>query len=103
MLAVHFTIWFFSLKFVSVAVTTTIVDATPIFLAILGIILAFIGGTLLTFSKNESYITNNNPLLGILLATIGAITVSIYLVIGKKILKDSPLWPYFGLLTYSHD
>jgi len=136
LLAIHFATWFISLEYVSVAISTTLVDTVPIFLAIfgfiffkekvgvigiIGIIIAFIGGTLLAFVSNipdiKNYLvtdikgelisliqTNNlgfqpNAILGIIFSLIGAITVTFYFLIGKKILQDSPLWPYFALVN----
>ncbi|MCK4844305.1 MAG: DMT family transporter [Candidatus Heimdallarchaeota archaeon] len=113
LLAIHFATWFLSLEYVSVAISTTLVDTVPIFMAIFGfvifkekinwlgitgIIFAFIGGVLLAFATADDT-SQANPVLGIFLALIGALTVTFYFLIGKKILQDSPLWPYFGLVN----
>ncbi|MHA1222754.1 MAG: DMT family transporter [Candidatus Heimdallarchaeaceae archaeon] len=115
-LAVHFATWFLSLNYVNVAISTTLVDTVPIFLAIfgfiffkekinvvgiIGIIIAFLGGVLLAFGSPTSDNTFFNLGLGIILSIIGALTVTFYFLIGKKILKDSPLWPYFALVNLS--
>ena len=112
LLAVHFVTWFISLEYVNVAISTTLVDAVPIFLAIFGFIffkekinvigiigigIAFTGGALLAFSSPVA--DNRNLLLGIMFSLIGALTVTFYFLIGKKILQDSPLWPYFALVN----
>lgn len=112
LLAVHFATWFISLEYVNVAISTTLVDAVPIFLAIFGFIffkekinvigivgigIAFTGGALLAFSSPVA--ENRNLLLGIMFSLIGALTVTFYFLIGKKILQDSPLWPYFALVN----
>lgn len=112
LLAVHFATWFISLEYVNVAISTTLVDAVPIFLAIFGFIffkekinligivgigIAFTGGALLAFSSPVA--DNRNLLLGIMFSLIGALTVTFYFLIGKKILQDSPLWPYFALVN----
>lgn len=136
LLAIHFATWFISLEYVSVAISTTLVDTVPIFLAIFGFIffkekvglfgifgitLAFLGGTLLAFASNITsinqilvynpnedlfnliYKTGTNfqseAILGIVFSIIGAITVTFYFLIGKKVLRDSPLWPYFALVN----
>lgn len=114
LLAVHFATWFISLEYVNVAISTTLVDAVPIFLAIFGFIffkekinvigivgigIAFIGGALLAFSSPVA--ENRNLLLGIMFSLIGALTVTFYFLIGKKILQDSPLWPYFALVNFA--
>ena len=112
LLAVHFATWFISLEYVNIAISTTLVDAVPIFLAIFGFIffkekinaigivgigIAFTGGALLAFSAPVA--ENRNLLLGIMFSLIGALTVTFYFLIGKKILQDSPLWPYFALVN----
>jgi drug/metabolite transporter (DMT)-like permease len=136
LLAIHFATWFISLEYVSVAISTTLVDTVPIFLAIfgfvffrekvsvfgiIGIAIAFVGGTLLAFASNvphiSQYIVSNinenllsfvqhngsetqlGSILGIIFSLVGAITVSFYFLIGKKMLQDSPLWPYFALVN----
>jgi len=116
LLAVHFATWFISLNYVKVAISTTMVDTVPIFLAlfgfiffkekikaagIIGIIIAFTGGVLLAFFSDDAGSTHSNLLLGIMFSLIGALTVTFYFLIGKKILKDSPLWPYFALVNLS--
>ncbi len=113
LLAIHFATWFLSLEYVSVAISTTLVDTVPIFMAmfgfvffrekinrfgIIGIIFAFIGGVLLAFATTDDT-SQGNPVLGIFFALIGALTVTFYFLIGKKILQNSPLWPYFGLVN----
>ncbi|MFW9851883.1 MAG: DMT family transporter [Candidatus Thorarchaeota archaeon] len=115
-LAIHFATWFLSLKHVDVAISTTLVDTVPIFLAIFGFIffrekiralgiigisIAFTGGVLLAFALPNTSAPQQNPMLGIVFALIGAITVAFYFLIGKKILKDSPLWPYFAIVNLS--
>ncbi len=118
-LAIHFATWFLSLEYVSVAISTTFVDTVPIFMAIFGfllfkekinvigitgIIITIIGGVLLAFSANDatnSYAFDQSSIIGIILAIIGALTVTFYFLIGKKVLRDSPLWPYFGLVNIS--
>lgn len=112
-LAIHFATWFLSLNYVSVAISTTLVDTVPIFLAILGfiffrekvniygvigIILSVSGGIALSMSTKSSP-EHTNPIVGIVLSLFGAITVSFYFIIGKKILSDSPLWPYFAVVN----
>ncbi len=116
LLAVHFATWFISLDYVNVAISTTMVDTVPIFLAIfgfiffkekiktigiIGIMIAFTGGVLLAFFSDDSSTGQTNLLLGIAFSLIGALTVTFYFLIGKKILQDSPLWPYFALVNLS--
>ncbi|MHA2256075.1 MAG: DMT family transporter [Candidatus Heimdallarchaeaceae archaeon] len=116
LLAIHFATWFISLDYVSVAISTTLVDTVPIFLAIfgfvffkekvniigvIGIIVAFGGGALLAFASPANNDLQSNLILGIGLSLIGALTVTFYFLIGKKILQDSPLWPYFAFVNLS--
>ncbi|MCG3221504.1 MAG: EamA family transporter [Candidatus Heimdallarchaeota archaeon] len=115
-LAIHFATWFVSLDYVSVAISTTLVDTVPIFLAIfgflffkekinvlgvLGIVIAFGGGALLAFASPGTNDIQGNLVLGIGFSIIGALTVTFYFLIGKKILQDSPLWPYFAIVNLS--
>jgi len=51
LLAVHFATWFISLEYVNVAISTTLVDAVPIFLAIFGFI----------FFKEKINVNKQNP------------------------------------------
>lgn len=116
LLAIHFATWFVSLGFTSIAISTTLVDTVPIFLAVFGYIffkekvnyigmigigLAVTGGILLAFNSTNETSNQSNSVLGINLALIGALTVAFYFLIGKKILKNAPLWPYFALVNLS--
>ena len=116
LLAIHFATWFVSLGFTSVAISTTLVDTVPIFLAvfgymffkekvnyigIIGICIALIGGVLLAFSSTNDTTAQSNQILGIVLSLIGALTVAFYFLIGKKVLQDAPLWPYFAFVNLS--
>jgi drug/metabolite transporter (DMT)-like permease len=115
-LAIHFATWFISLDYVSVAISTTLVDTVPIFLAVfgflffkekvnflgvIGIVIAFGGGALLAFASPGGNGSQTNLIVGIALSLIGALTVTFYFLIGKKILQDSPLWPYFAIVNLS--
>ncbi|MCK5303651.1 MAG: DMT family transporter [Candidatus Heimdallarchaeota archaeon] len=116
LLAIHFATWFVSLGFTSVAISTTLVDTVPIFLAVFGYIffkekvnyigiigigIALTGGVLLAFSSTNDTTAQSNQILGVILSLIGALTVAFYFLIGKKILRDAPLWPYFALVNLS--
>jgi drug/metabolite transporter (DMT)-like permease len=115
LLAIHFATWFVSLGFTSVAISTTLVDTVPIFLAVFGYIffkekvncfgiigigIALTGGVLLAFSSTNDT-AQPNSILGIILSLIGALTVAFYFLIGKKVLQDAPIWPYFALVNLS--
>ncbi|MCG3225227.1 MAG: DMT family transporter [Candidatus Heimdallarchaeota archaeon] len=116
LLAIHFASWFVSLGFTSIVISTTLVDTVPIFLAVFGYIffkekinyfgmigigLAVMGGVLLAFSSSNGSTAQSNSLLGVVLSLIGALTVTFYFLIGKKVLQNAPLWPYFAFVNLS--
>ena len=65
------------------------------------ILVAFGGGALLAFASPANHDMQSNLILGIGFSLIGALTVTFYFLIGKKILQDSPLWPYFAFVNLS--
>lgn len=106
-LAMHFGFWTASLSYTSVATSVILVTANPVFVSIasyflfkenltrrisLGIVIS-IAGTIVIGYRNWSL--GPNPLLGAVLALLGAFTIAIYLLIGRKIRRDT------GFLTYS--
>ena len=97
-LGLHFATWITSLAFTSIAASTTLVTTNPIWVAILsrwwfkerlskpaivGIGVALAGGMLIAFSNNNIS-SSSNPLLGNILALLGAIMASLYLVLGGQ-------------------
>ncbi len=106
LLAVHFVLWISSLSYTTVLASTVLVTTNPIFVAgfsfflfkestkkgtIIGIIIAFVGGVVIALSAKNIGLSNN---YGNFLALMGAIAVSFYLIIGKKVRKK------FNLITY---
>jgi len=106
-LGLHFGLWTASLSYTSVATSVILVTANPIFVSIVsyllfketinrriifGIIVSFIG-TIVIGCSNWSL--GPNPLMGAGLALLGAFTVAIYLLIGRRLRQHT------GLLTYS--
>jgi len=98
-LALHFAAWITSLSFTSIAASTTLVTTNPIWVALLswlwfkekpsrltllGIGIAFIGGVLIALGDQETVNVNHNPALGNSLALIGAVIVSLYLLLGRE-------------------
>ncbi len=96
-LAVHFATWISSLYFTSVAASVTIVATTPLwvtlfnwlfygkapsFMVLLGVLVAIAGGALIGFGD---FGFGTAPLLGDLLALLGAITAAAYLLLGRAI------------------
>jgi len=105
-LAAHFSSWITSLKLTSVASSVILVNVAPIFVAILshfylkerttrrvwlGILTAFIGASIISLGDLGQ---GEESLLGDLLAVVGAITLSLYLLAGRRIRQN------LGLLAY---
>lgn len=97
-LALHFVCWITSLSFTSIAASTTLVTTNPIWIAllswfwfneklkkltILGIIVALFGGILIALGGSDTNNSYNQPMLGNMLALMGAFFVSFYLIFGK--------------------
>lgn len=100
-LALHFATWITSLSFTSVAVSTTLVTTNPVWVALLswwwyqekptklsmvGIAVALAGGILIALGDPQRDLTlsNNNAMVGNLLALVGAWMASLYLLLGKQ-------------------
>jgi len=105
-LSIHFASWITSLNYTSIANSVIIVNTSPIFVAIfsyyilkekinyntiIGIIIAFIGTTIIAIGD---YGINGNNLLGDMYALIGAIALSIYIIGGREIRKKMNLYLY---------
>ncbi|MEA5535971.1 DMT family transporter [Crocosphaera sp. XPORK-15E] len=98
-LAFHFATWITSLSFTSIAASTTLVTTNPIWVAvlswlwfkeiptkktILGIIIALIGGVFIVIGDGTNSVAASNPFLGNVLALVGALTVSLYFLLGRE-------------------
>ena len=96
-LAFHFATWITSLNFTSVAASVSLVTTNPLWVALLswwftqqkispktivGIIIAISGSILITFAGGESNF-GSNPLIGAILALLGAWFASGYIILGK--------------------
>lgn len=118
-LAVHFTAWVTSLQHTTVLVSVVIVSTGPIWVAILeviflhirlsrlvvlGLLVALGGGLIIGFPLNvaadaaQAAEDLNATLTGALLALLGALTVSVYLLIGRKLRAKLPVIPYVWLV-----
>jgi drug/metabolite transporter (DMT)-like permease len=101
-LAMHFAAWITSLSFTSIAASATLVTTNPIWVALiswiwfgdkptritaLGIGVALGGGFLIASSDLQTGI-GNHPLLGNLLAILGAILASLYILLGREAQKQ---------------
>jgi drug/metabolite transporter (DMT)-like permease len=119
-LSLHFSFWISSLKFTSVASSVVLVATNPIFVGlfsylffkekqsaelILGIILSFSGSIILAVGDcSFQGSTAQNPLflLGDILAFLGAIMASGYLMVGSKLREEMDILPYISMVyTFS--
>lgn len=118
-LAIHFTAWVSSLQYTTVLVSVVIVMSGPIWLAILeviflnirlsklvimGLLIALAGGILIgiPLGNGDSIEAANNTqdmtLIGAALSWVGAIAISIYMLIGRKLRAKLPVIPYIWLV-----
>ena len=117
-LAVHFTAWVSSLQFTTVLVSVVIVSTGPIWVAIMevlflrirlsglvvgGLLVALAGGVIIGLPldggpANQSPTDLGDTLTGGALALIGAITVSVYMLIGRVLRARLPVIPYVWLV-----
>ena len=116
-LAIHFIAWVSSLQYTTVLVSVVIVTTGPIWVAILeviflnirlsqlviiGLVIALLGGILIGIPlQSETAQTTDAQdmtLIGGFLSWIGAITVSVYMLIGRKLRSKLPVVPYIWLV-----
>ena len=110
-LALHFAFWISSLDYTSVMSSVVFVSTNPLFVglasvlllreslrrgAIIGIVVAGIGGALIGFSDLGQ--AGAESLRGDALALAGAVAVSGYLLIGRRLRKQLSLLAYIGLV-----
>ncbi len=111
-LALHFGLWIASLSYTSVASSVVLVTANPIFVAIasyllfrerlsrqgiLGIVVCLVGAVLIGYGN---WRLGPQPLLGGVLALLGALAVAGYLLIGRRLRQNIGILSYTAL-TYS--
>ena len=119
-LALHFTAWVSSLQYTTVLVSVVIVSTGPIWVAILeviflkirlsrlvvaGLLTALAGGVLIgvpigggALLAAEGAADLDATVTGGLLAWVGALTVSVYMLIGRKLRATLPVIPYVWLV-----
>lgn len=114
-LALHFAAWISSLEHTSILVSTVIVTASPIWVAILefvafrvqpsrtvlaGLVIAISAGVLIALASGgaDTPTEGGSQLLGILLAVIGSVAVAIYLVLGRSVRAKLSVIPYIWLV-----
>ena len=115
-LAAHFTAWVSSLQYTTVLVSVVIVSTGPIWVAIMevaflrirlsalvvaGLLVALAGGALIGIpldgaAQNAGDI--DATITGGLLAWLGALTVSVYMLIGRTLRPRLPVIPYVWLV-----
>jgi drug/metabolite transporter (DMT)-like permease len=112
-LAVHFASWVSSLQYTSVLISVVMVTTSPVWVGLLevfvlktrlnwavvaGIVVTIIGSILLAIPQPESdqaaVTLGNSELIGGGLALLGAITFSVYMIIGSKMRERLPLLAY---------
>jgi drug/metabolite transporter (DMT)-like permease len=105
-LALHFATWIASLSFTSVAASVLLVNTTPIFSLVLGRIVlgerasaSVVAGTGLALCGtaiivHDDIAAGSAPLRGDLLALAGALTLSLYHLIGRGLRNALPLSAY---------
>lgn len=114
-LAIHFAAWVESLNLTQVLISVVIVSSGPIWVALLeatflrarlgsaviiGIVIAVVGGVIIGVpaSGGTLDLSNSQTLNGALLALIGAIAVSVYVVIGRRLRPRMSILPYIWLV-----
>lgn len=118
-LAIHFTAWVASLQHTTVLVSVVIVSTGPIWVAILeviflhirlsrlvalGLVVALLGGLIIgiplhgALDGSQSAIDLEATATGALLALVGALTVSVYMLIGRALRAKLPVIPYVWMV-----
>lgn len=102
-LALHFATWITSINMTTIASSTVLVNLNPIFVAmaslilfkeklskkaILGIIIAFVGGLIIAFADTSNSTTSSHAIIGDILAFLGSIFLASYLIMGKIVRKN---------------
>jgi drug/metabolite transporter (DMT)-like permease len=113
-LSIHFAAWITSLEYTSVVNSVVLVTTTPLWVAmmapfllgeklrqyaIIGLVLAFVGGILVAVSGEAGDApTRHDPLLGNGLAILGAVMAAIYMMIGRNLRARLNVIPYIWLV-----
>ena len=98
-LAIHFATWITSLAYTSIAASTVLVTTNPIWVGLLswwwyreklslqgiiGIGIALFGGVIMAIADSNINGSYSNPILGDVLALIGAVMSSLYMIFGSQ-------------------
>ncbi|MFO7903788.1 MAG: DMT family transporter [Planctomycetota bacterium] len=107
-LAIHFATWIYSLEMTSVAISVVMVNTAPLWVGLLtpvvtrdrlarstmfGIALSVMGAAAIGWGLERSG-TSSNDLLGGILATVGAVGLAVYLLIGRNLRRRHSLGVY---------
>jgi drug/metabolite transporter (DMT)-like permease len=114
LLALHFWSWNASIGLTTVAASVVLVNLQPVFVALgsalwlreppsrtqlAGIAVAMLGALVVAWQDvSAGGAPGRNPVLGDLLAIIGAITAAGYYLAGRRLRASLDLWPYVGLV-----
>jgi drug/metabolite transporter (DMT)-like permease len=118
MLALHFWSWNASVSLTTIAASAVLVNLHPVIVAVissiwlherptrrqwLGIAVAMLGALVVGAADFGTLraSASGRALLGDGLALIGAFTVAIYYLIGRRIRQSLDLWPYVGLVYFA--
>jgi drug/metabolite transporter (DMT)-like permease len=111
-LAVHFATWITSLEYTTVASSVVLVSTSPLWVALAariflkepltkrllaGLSLAMVGSIVISFAEARSGVSSR-PLLGNALALAGALAVSGYWLIGRRLRRHITLIPYVTMV-----
>lgn len=109
-LAAHFWSWIASLDYTTISSSVVLVSTQPVFVALLsgvflgeaasrrqwfGILVAVGGATVIAWGD---FAAGGDALFGDMLALAGAVFVSIYYVIGRRLRSTLDLWWYIGII-----
>ncbi|MFL5562228.1 MAG: DMT family transporter [Gemmatimonadaceae bacterium] len=115
MLALHFWSWNASIHLTTVAASVVLVNMHPPFVALLstfwlrekprpvqwaGIAIAMLGAAIVAASDAGQFSAagSSRALLGDALALVGALTVAVYFVAGRRLRGSYSLWPYVAVV-----
>jgi drug/metabolite transporter (DMT)-like permease len=115
-LAIHFATWITSLSYTSIAASTVLVTTNPIWVGlfswwwygenlslkkIIGIVLALFGGGIMAIADSSNGGSYSNPILGDLLALIGAVMSSLYIIFGSQAQRQGLATGSYIAISYS--
>ncbi|MBP0016273.1 MAG: DMT family transporter [Cyanobacteria bacterium SBLK] len=115
-LALHFAVWISSLSFTSIVAATTLVTTNPIWIALLSqfwlkeklkkitiisIFIALLGGIAIALGGSHNESMGSQPLLGNLLALIGAWLASLYLLFGREAQRQGLSTGHYIAIAYT--